>query len=212
MKKFVVSVTSLLAMLFLVSPAYAHVTVQPSQAGVGARTDFTVGVPNEKEIPTTMVRLVLPEGLGGVTPYVKPGWKISTKKSGEGEEAKVTEVTWSGGSIGEGLRDSFVFRAQTPASTTTLVWKAYQTYSDGTIVSWDMNPKDLENLPEAEKEENEKEGKGPYSETDVVNDLANESESKTETSNINALTTYVAYGALIIALAAITLAMRKRSS
>lgn len=124
--------------LIAAASVLAHVEVMPEEVVVAVRQDFTTGVPNEKDIPTTQVRLVIPAGLESVTPYVKPGWEIETKKTGEGEDALVTEIIWSGGEIGVGLRDSFVFRAMIPSEATTLVWKAYQTYSDGTVVSWDQ--------------------------------------------------------------------------
>jgi uncharacterized protein YcnI len=197
--------------IVLVSSVSAHVVVTPSEVGVAKRTDFSVGVPNEKDIPTTQVRLVIPEGLEGVTPYVKPGWTIETKKSGEGEEAKVTEITWKGGSIGEGLRDSFVFRAMAPADPTTLVWKAYQTYSDGTVVSWDQQVS--EDMTEEEEMAMTEKGLGPYSETKVVNDLAQSSEKPAETSTTSDKTTmYVAYVALLLGVVALALNLRRRSA
>jgi uncharacterized protein YcnI len=197
-----ISLTALTVTLFMVltvGTVNAHVVVQPGEVGVAARTDFSVGVPNEKDIPTTQVRLVIPEGLNGVTPYVKPGWRITMKKSDEGEEAKITEITWSGGAIGVGLRDAFVFRAQAPANETTLVWKAYQTYSDGSVVAWDLDPS-------AEEEEGVS---GPYSETKVVKDPG--STDKKEQGSSDQTTTWVAYGALLAGLVGIALSLRRRA-
>ena len=45
------------------------------------------------------VRLIVPDNLESVSPNVKPGWKIDVKKTGEGDNAKVTEIAWTGGSI-----------------------------------------------------------------------------------------------------------------
>lgn len=192
------SIVSLAALALSAGSVLAHVAVQPAQVGVAARQDFSMGVPNEKEIPTTQVRLVIPEGLENVTPYVKPGWKIQMQKTGEGEGAKVTEITWSGGEIAEGLRDSFTFRAVTPSDEVTLQWKAYQTYSDGTVVSWDQAP--------TEGEE-ESETSGPYSETKVVNDLAGGSDSSVKAESDQMLT-WVAYGALLLAAVSLALSLR----
>jgi hypothetical protein len=51
---------------------------------------------------------------------------------------EVKELIWMNGSIPVGQRDDFVFSAQAPADESTLVWKAYQTYADGTVVAWDV--------------------------------------------------------------------------
>jgi len=107
-----------------------------------------------------------------VSPNVKPGWEINVKKEGDGEDAKVTEIDWTGGSIPSGQRDDFLFSAQVPADTTTLQWKAYQTYADGTQVSWDQKPQ--ANMSDDDREAMEKKGLGPYSETKIVNDLKNQ--------------------------------------
>jgi uncharacterized protein YcnI len=198
--------TFALLLVVLVSSVSAHVVVQPAEVGVAKRQDFTVGVPNEKdEARTTQIRLVIPEGLESVTPYVKPGWQIETVKTGEGEEAKVTEITWSGGSIDVGLRDSFVFRAMTPSEPTTLVWKSYQTYSDGTVVSWDQPPAELEGAEE------ESETSGPYSQTKIIDDVSEEKE-ETKTTATDQMTTWVSYGALLVSVVALALALRRRSA
>ena len=75
--------------------ALAHVVVTPNEALTGAYETFTTSVPNEKDIPVTGVRLVIPDAIESVTPTVKPGWEIQTKKSGD----KVTEINWTGGTI-----------------------------------------------------------------------------------------------------------------
>jgi uncharacterized protein YcnI len=144
--------------------ASAHVVVKPSEVGVGAWQTFNVSVPVEKDIPTTELRLVIPEGLESVTPNVKPGWTINMLKMGEGEDAVVSEISWTGGSIPAGMRDDFYFSAHVPAGEGTLIWKAYQTYEDGSVVSWDSDA----------TEESEEEGEsaaGPHSETLIINDL-----------------------------------------
>lgn len=142
----------------------AHVVVKPSEVGVGSWQTFTVGVPNEKESPVTEITVLIPDGVTSVSPNVKPGWKINVKRNGTGDDAKVTEIDWTNGSIPAGQRDEFMFNVQVPATETTLQWKAYQTYQDGTVVSWDQKP-------EAEESDDDSAKSGPYSETKVINDL-----------------------------------------
>lgn len=169
MKIFCATITMMSLFLFLVSDAFAHVVVRPNQANIGAFQTFTVGVPNEKDVAVTGLRLLIPEGLQHVSPNVKPGWTVRIIKDGAGEDAKVTEVTWTGGSIPSGQRDDFLFSAQVPASETILSWKAYQTYQGGLVVSWDQAP--VAKQTDAEREMMEEKNLGPFSQTKVINDL-----------------------------------------
>ncbi len=146
--------------------ASAHVVVKPAQAGVAAYQTFDMGVPSEKPIATVALKLMVPTGVNAVTPNVKPGWKVIVKKDADGH---ATEIFWTGSSIPAGQRDDFLFSAQVPASATTLEWKAYQTYADGSVVSWDQDPS-----VEQPKDANGKADfsrVGPYSKTQVVNDI-----------------------------------------
>jgi uncharacterized protein YcnI len=144
------------AMMAVAGLASAHAVVHPSQVGVGSFQTFDLGIPVEKAMPTTAIKLVIPDGLQYVSPNVKPGWKINVVKSGTGMDAVVTEINWTGGSIPAGQRDDFIFSAKVPSQAGTLPWKAYQTYSDGSVVSWDKTPP----------------ADTPYSQTAIVNDLA----------------------------------------
>lgn len=156
----------IVAFLFSPLPTFAHVVVKPNSVGIGTYQSFTVGVPVEKDMPTTELRLVIPEGLAHITPNVKPGWKITVKKAAEGEDSAITEIKWEGGIIPEGQRDEFVFSAKVPASATELHWKAYQTYQDGTVVAWDAAHE-----AETGHSDTSAEKSGPYSTTQVVDDL-----------------------------------------
>jgi uncharacterized protein YcnI len=178
-KKIYKGLTVLSAVLFLgVSVASAHVSVKPPQAGIGSFQTFTLSVPSEREAATVMVRLVLPEGLGHVTPTVKPGWQMEMKHAGaqmtEGSEHEnegpVTEIVWRGGSIPGFFRDEFSFSTQVPAMETKLAWKAYQHYADGSMVAWELAPGSSEQ-PKNAQGQPDFSAQGPYSMTVVVNDL-----------------------------------------
>ena len=140
--------------------ASAHVVVQPASVGVAETQIFTVSVPTEKDNPTIALRLVMPASLQEITPTVKAGWDISTKKDSQNN---ITEIDWTGGSIAPDMLDLFTFRAQAPAKTGELHWKAYQTYQDGSVVSWDATPNGSDDATG---------DKGPYSITRVVDDLS----------------------------------------
>jgi uncharacterized protein YcnI len=161
MMKYKLGLASILAlMLTVVAPgiASAHVVVSPHDALTGSYETFTASVPNEKDIPVTGIRLVIPKDVTSVTPTVKAGWQIQTKKSGD----NVTEISWTEGQIDAELRDEFTFSAHMPDTAGDIVWKAYQTYQDGSVVAWDQKP------AEDHAHESKDESKGPYS-TTIVN-------------------------------------------
>ncbi len=160
---------------------------------------FTVNVPTEKENPTVAVKLVLPEGLQRVSPIVKPGWTVATRKTGDGEGANVTEISWAGGQIPAEQRDLFTFSAQAPASETTLVWKTYQTYQDGTVKAWE---KEAEEHGGAEEAEN---APGPASKTHVINDLAEDKGNSDLSTGFG-----VSVVALLLAGASLLMQLRKK--
>lgn len=204
MKKKLLSFVFSFVLLFLVftNTAFAHTRVIDSEVGVGKQYVFTLQSPNERELATTSVRLVLPSGLEDVMPDVTAGWEIEVKKDGDGEDAMATEIIWSSGEIPEGQIEQLQFRAKVPGEETTLMWKAYQTYSDGKVVSWDQDPS---------QEEEEGSDTGPGSETKIIDDLSEDSVVKSST---NQMTTWAAYGGLLLGLVAlgIVVMMRRKSA
>jgi uncharacterized protein YcnI len=201
--------TTLVLALGMAVPVSAHVVVRPSEATTGTYQTFTVSAPNEKEQAFVGVKLLIPENVQSVTPTNKPGWTISMDKTGEGETAKVTAITWSDGSVEPGLRDEFTFSAKTPDMASDLEWKAYQTYADGTVVSWDQKE-------EAHTDtDSDDAASGPLSvtkvtaETDAVtNEQASADELKS-TKRTAQFALYTAIAALVITLVAIAYAVKK---
>ena len=59
--KNIITTTSVIVGLFLnATPTLAHVSVVPSEIGVAKTQDFTVSFNIEKDIPTTAIRLLIP--------------------------------------------------------------------------------------------------------------------------------------------------------
>lgn len=163
----------ILAVHLFTVQASAHVVVKPAEVGLAERTNFIVSVPTEEDNPTVSVRLLIPESLQSVRPNVKPGWNIELIKDGEGDASRITEIIWSGGSIPPDQRDEFVFSAQAPAMEEDVIWKAYQTYASGTIVSWDKDPEVVKQFEKKKIQDTQAvEVPEPYSVTKVVNDMA----------------------------------------
>jgi len=197
-----------LVTLVFSATASAHVTVKPAEVVTAGFQTFTVNVPNEKTIPTTSVKVAIPSNVAHVSPTQKQGWEVTTEKEGTGENATVKSITWSGGAIGEGLRDEFSFSAQVPEKPTELRWKAYQTYEDGTVVSWDKA---------SEGGHGEAGGNsGPFSVTHVVSETVDTAAiKKADQAAADARTAanrslYIAIAALVLGLVGVGLATRKK--
>ena len=136
---------ALLAFVAMTQVAQAHVTVQPNEAPAGAFFRFVIRVPNERDVPTTAVRVEFPQNLIFTSFQPKEGWdrKIKMVKLDEPIEAfgsKIDEVvgsaTFSGGSIGVGEFDEFGFSVRVPEEEGDLEFKAFQTYEGGEVVEW----------------------------------------------------------------------------
>lgn len=189
--------------------ASAHVVVKPAEVVTAGFQTFTIGVPNEKDISTTSVKLVIPAGLKYVQPTQKAGWQIDVEKDGTGEDATVKSITWSGNEVKAGFRDEFTFSGQVPEQATELQWKAYQTYSDGTIVSWDK-------ASSGDDHESEDENSGPFSVTKVVADTTTDAsimkadQAAADAKSAANTALYVGIAGVIVGLAGVYLATRKK--
>ena len=124
------------AMLAVSTPAWAHVVVSPEVVTAGDYETLTLSVPTEKEIPTTKIRVEVPEGflLSGVQPV--PGWEHNFQEDG----GVVRAVTFSGGEIRSQEFQQFLLQAQAPDKPGEYPWKAIQTYEDGSVVEWTGPP------------------------------------------------------------------------
>jgi uncharacterized protein YcnI len=113
--------------------------VSPEKVTAGDYETLTVSVPTEKEIPTTKIRVEVPEGflLSGVQPV--PGWEHAFEEDG----GVVTAVTFSSGEIRPREFQQFLLQAQAPEEPGEYPWKAFQTYEDGSVVKW-AGPPDSE--------------------------------------------------------------------
>ena len=131
-----VAALSSLLMLAAASGAWAHVVVSPEEVPAGEFETLTVSVPTEKEIPTTEIRVEVPEGFTvfGVQPV--PGWEHSFEEEG----GVISTVTWSGGELEPQEFQQFLLSAQAPEEAGEYPWRAFQTYEDGSVVEWTGSP------------------------------------------------------------------------
>lgn len=138
---------------FMIAGAFvasAHVTPDPTSAPKGAGDqEITFRVPNELDNTNTVkVVIQLPQDhpIADVEALAMPGWtdKIESRhlttpiKTDDGSYSDVASViTWTGGKIGPGQYGEFKILAMgLPTDTDQLVFKALQTYDNGSTVSW----------------------------------------------------------------------------
>ncbi len=136
------------------SPASAHVSIDPPSAPKGSTVKLSFEVPNESAtLKTTKVQIVFPAApdvIPGVSVLAKAGWKFAvattklvkpiTTDDGTIEEV-VSSITWTADSpaagIGDGEFGEFTVDADgIPADADQLVFKAVQTFSDGSVERW----------------------------------------------------------------------------
>ncbi len=140
------------ATLTLATPAFAHVTTDPASAPRGGEITLGFRVPNEEAgADTTQFEIDIPTDhpLLGVDTEPTPGWTIKTTEAplnppvatddGPVSQA-VNQIIWTaqpGAGIPPGQFQEFRILVQAlPSDTNQVVFKALQTYSDGTIVRW----------------------------------------------------------------------------
>jgi uncharacterized protein YcnI len=124
------------ALFLFVEMASAHVTIGPKETSQGAYEMFTVKVPSEKaDVSTTKIQVLIPEDVNITRFEPKPGWTYEIQKD---DSDKITSVTWT--TQGDGLSATefgqFNMNGKVSDKATEIVWKAIQTYSDGSVVEW----------------------------------------------------------------------------
>ncbi|MFC0678379.1 YcnI family protein [Lysobacter korlensis] len=139
--------------------AAAHVTITPDSAEPGGYTTLTVRVPNESETESTVrldLRLPSDTPIGSVRYVPMPGWTTETEReqfdpaveAGGTEIAEaVTSISWTaepGFEIGDGEFQEFTVSLGPVPDIDSLVLKADQHYSDGSVVSWSETGEDAE--------------------------------------------------------------------
>jgi uncharacterized protein YcnI len=112
--------------------ASAHVRVFPEEVPADSYEVLTVRVPTEKDIPTTQVRVEIPEGFEVSRVQPVPGWDYNLEE----EDGVVRAITWSGGEIGETEFQQFDVQGKSPVESGEYPWRAFQTYEDGSVVEW----------------------------------------------------------------------------
>jgi periplasmic copper chaperone A len=150
-----VAATAAAILLAVAGPASAHVTVNPNTAAPGDYTKIAFRVPNETDsTDTTKLEVNLPTDTPIASVSLRPvqGWVAVAVKSklakpiktddGDVTEA-ITKITWTaaaGAAIKPGQFQEFELSLGPLPDAKQVVFKALQTYSDGSIVRWIDEP------------------------------------------------------------------------
>ncbi|GGJ31801.1 YcnI family protein [Deinococcus roseus] len=130
------------SLALMLSVAFSHATVKTemglSESLAGKSETYRLQVPVEKDLATTEIRLIVPDGVKISRFIPVPGWVRTVEKDANG---RITAVVWKG-NLEPMEFQRFFFSATNPADAGTLAWKVYQTYSDGTVVAWDDSSAD----------------------------------------------------------------------
>lgn len=124
----VVVCATVVALVALAVPAFAHVSIETDNARPGAESEYTITVPNESEsADTTSIEVQLPAGLEVTGFEAGKGWTMRV-------ESEILVI--DGGKLAPGERRDFRFTAVNPRDPGELEFPAIQTYSDGEEVRW----------------------------------------------------------------------------
>ncbi|MFP7300219.1 YcnI family protein [Neobacillus niacini] len=209
---------SLLFMLVAISlfagMASAHVTVLPKETTQGSYEMFTVRVPSENDtVPTTQVKVEFPSEVNISRFEPKPGWKYEIQKDASD---KITSVTWT--SEEEGLTATefglFNMQGKVADEATEIVFKAYQTYQDGSVVEWTGAPDSQKPASVTTVNPKPADGSGDHHGASAKDDEAKADETTKvevkETSKTSNAPLYVSIAALIAGLLALVISLKKR--
>ena len=124
---------------FFAVEAFAHVVLTPFSGSSGARHQFfSVVAPTEKDIPVVELRIEFPDEwkeAGGEVGRIllDPLWKYTVERD---EDDWIKAITWSGAEAPADAFIKFDMIITLPKLMGMQQIKAFQTYTDGSVVGW----------------------------------------------------------------------------
>ena len=130
-------VALLAALMAWAGAAGAHVSVLPGQVTQGEAQQFTIRVPNERDVPTTAVSVAFPDEITVYAFADPPGdWTVAPVRAPDG---RFTGAEYRGGQVAvDGYVDFTVLG--TPFDAGQALFPARQTYADGQVKPWTGPP------------------------------------------------------------------------
>ncbi len=201
-------------------PAAAHVTVNPREATAGGYAKLTFRVPNESDTASTVkLEVAFPQDAPFASVSVRPvpGWTVTTETRKlttpiKAHDSEITEavsrIVWTAdaaAAIKPGQFQEFDVSAGPLPEVQQIIFKSLQTYSDGNIVRWIEEPKDGAQLERPAPVLKVLPKTAPVA-------AANTTTTSTDDSNANGWAIGLGGAALLVALAALGLALRRKPS
>ncbi|MED4156463.1 YcnI family protein [Priestia aryabhattai] len=198
--------TFILSTIAFAGTASAHVVVYPQEATQGSYEKFTVRVPTEKDIATTKVKVEIPKDVEISRFEPKEGWKYELQEDSSG---LITSVTWTATDAGLSPTEfgEFSMQGKVGDNAKKIVWKAYQTYKDGSTVAWE-GPADADTPASITTVV-----KGNGAEGDSHISATNETTAGNEVTNDDsnsALPTTLSIVALVLGIISLILSLRRK--
>ena len=123
MRKAVVFLAVLAAVLTAAVTAFAHEEINPKQFPTGQPTFFTLTAANEQKVDLVKVTLTSPKGVTfGATTHEPQGWTVNRTDS---------VITWSGGAVKPDEFEQWGYEIDSADQPGTLTYKATLGYADG---------------------------------------------------------------------------------
>jgi hypothetical protein len=163
--------------------AFGHAVVYPKTSAPGAYERYSLRVPNEKDVATTRIEIRFPAEVRVSTFADVPGWRLEVITD---SAKRIVGAVWTG-TLPAHRFVELPFVAVNPKADATIAWPVFQTYEGGERVEW-TGPAG---------------SKAPASSTSIAAPSAGAG---------SRITTWVAWAALVIALASLGLALRPASS
>jgi uncharacterized protein YcnI len=122
-RKSIVFLAVLAAVLAAAVPAFAHEEINPKQFPTGQPTFFTLTAANEQKANLVKVTLTSPKGVSfGATTHEPQGWTVNRTDS---------VITWSGGAVKPDEFEQWGYEIDSADQPGTLTYKATLGYADG---------------------------------------------------------------------------------
>jgi hypothetical protein len=179
--------------LAVASLGFAHATVWPKATKAGGHERYVVRVPNEKNVPTLRVEIRFPADVRVTSFADVPGWQLEVLTD---SAKRIVGAVWTGTLPPQRFAE-FPFVAANPKTEGKLVWPVYQTYAEGPRVDWVG--------PEGSKAPASVTTIGPASGTI-------EAAAAPAAPTTSGATRWVPWGALLLSVVSLGMAMRRRDA
>jgi len=123
--------SALFVLIFAAATLDAHVVVQPRESAPGAEQVYTIVAMVEGAVASSSVELEVPADLHVTQVASGEGFTFDVKK----DKDRIVAITWKKEMKPKEPAAKFTFTAHNPQSG-TLLWKAHQTFADGSVRHW----------------------------------------------------------------------------